>query len=156
MKAWWQQLNTREQRLVSVMTLVFMVFIFYSAAWQPINNSLAEANSKLARQQQLLTWVQENTALYQQAKRSSGKSKLSGSISSVVNRSAKTYKLTITRMQPQGDDLQVWIDSTPFSQLLLWLEHLANNEGLQVKAIDLTQGDSAGEVKVRRLYLAKT
>jgi len=155
MKAWWQQLNSREQRLVTVMALVFMVFIFYSAIWQPINNSLTEASNKLAKQQQLLTWVQENTALYQQAKRSGGKQKFSGSISSAANRSAKTYKLTITRMQPQGDDLQVWIDSTPFTQLLFWLEHLANNEGLQVKAIDLTRGDSAGEVKVRRLHLAR-
>ncbi|MEY8198043.1 MAG: type II secretion system protein M [Colwellia sp.] len=156
MKVWWQQLHSREQRLVAVMALFFMVFIFYRAIWQPLNNSLVEANSKLARQQQLLTWVQENTALYQQAKRSGGKSKLKGSISSVANRSAKTYNLTITRMQPQGDDLQIWIDSTPFTQLLFWLEHLANKEGLQVKAIDLTRGDSAGEVKVRRLHLAKT
>jgi len=155
MKAWWQQLNSREQRLVSAMALVFMVFIFYSAVWQPINNSIAEANSKLARQEQLLTWVQENTTRYKQAKLSGGKSTLSGSISSVANRSAKVYKLTITRMQPQGDDLQVWIDSTPFTQLLFWLEHLANNEGLQVKAIDLTQGDKVGEVKVRRLHLTK-
>lgn len=155
MKVWWQQLNSREQLLVAAMTLVCIVFIFYSAIWQPLNNSLLEANSKLSKQQQLLTWVQENTALYQQAKRSNGQAKLSGSISSIANRSAKTYKLTITRMQPQGDDLQVWIDSTPFTQLLFWLEHLANNEGLQVKAIDLTQGDRVGEVKVRRLHLAK-
>lgn len=155
MKAWWQQLNSREQRLVAAMAVVFMVFIFYSAIWQPINKSLDDAHSKLARQQTLLTWVQDNTALYQQAKKSGGKAKFSGSISSVANRSAKVYKLTITRMQPQGDDLQVWIESTPFTQLLFWLEHLANNEGLQVKAIDLTPGDSAGEVKVRRLHLAR-
>ncbi len=155
MKAWWQQLDSREQRLVAVMALVFMVFIFYSAIWQPLNNSISEANNKLTRQQELLTWVQENTKLYQKAKQSGGKSTFSGSISSVANRSAKTYKLTITRMQPQGEDLQVWIDSTPFTQLLFWLEHLANNEGLQVKSIDLTQGDSVGEVKVRRLHLAR-
>jgi general secretion pathway protein M len=155
MKAWWQQLNSREQRLVAAMGLACIVFIFYSAIWQPLNDSLLEANSKLKRQQELLTWVQENTALYQQAKRAGGKSKLSGSISSVANKSAKTYKLTITRMQPQGDDLQVWIDSTPFTQLLFWLEHLANSEGLQVKSIDLTHGDRVGEVKVRRLHLAK-
>ena len=156
MKAWWQQLNSREQLLVAAMGLVSMVFIFYSAIWQPLNNSLAEATSKLARQQQLLNWVEENTALYEQAKRSGGKAQLSGSISSVANRSAKTYKLTITRMQPQGDDLQVWIDSTPFTQLLFWLEYLANNEGLQVKAIDLTHGNGVGEVKVRRLHLTKS
>ena len=155
MKIWWQQLNIREQRLVAVMGLVCTIFIFYSLIWQPLNKGIAEGASKLARQQQLLTWVQENTALYQQAKRAGGKSTRSGSISSIANRSANTYKLAITRMQPQGDDLQVWIDSTPFTQLLFWLEHLANNEGLQVKAIDLTHGNRIGEVKVRRLHLTK-
>jgi general secretion pathway protein M len=155
MKVWWQQLNNREQRLVVAMGLFFIVFIFYSTIWKPINNSIIEANSKLARQQELLTWVQDNTALYKKIKKSNGKPTLTASISSATNRSAKTYKLTITRMQPQGDDLQVWIDSTPFTQLLFWLEHLTNNEGLQVKAIDLTLGDSIGEVKVRRLHLTK-
>ncbi|WP_019027312.1 type II secretion system protein GspM [Colwellia piezophila] len=155
MKVWWQQLNSREQRLVATMAVFFIIFIFYSAIWQPLNKSLAEANNKLARQQQLLSWVQENTALYQQAKRASGKKNFTGSISSAANRSAKTYKLTITRMQPQGDDLQVWIDSTPFTQLLFWLEHLANVEGLKVKAIDLSQGNITGEVKVRRLHLSR-
>jgi general secretion pathway protein M len=155
MKVWWQQLNNREQRLVVAMGLFFIVFIFYSAIWKPINNSITEANGKLARQQELLTWVQDKTALYNQVKKSDRKPTLTASISSVTNRSAKTYKLTITRMQPQADGLQVWIDSTPFTQLLFWLEHLANNEGLQVKAIDLTIGDNVGEVKVRRLHLTK-
>jgi general secretion pathway protein M len=155
MKAWWQQLNGREQQLVTAMAIAILIFVFYSAIWQPLNNGLADAQSKLTRQQQLLSWVQENTALYQQAKKSAGKSSFSGSISSVANSSARKYKLTITRMQPQGNDLQVWIDSTPFTQLLFWLEHLANNEGLRVKAIDLSQGDVVGEVKVRRLHLTR-
>jgi general secretion pathway protein M len=155
MKAWWQQLNGREQQLFTAMGIAIMIFVFYSAIWQPLNNGLVDAQSKLTRQQELLSWVQENTALYQQAKKSVGKSSFSGSISSVANSSARKYKLTITRMQPQGNDLQVWIDSTPFTQLLFWLEHLANNEGLQVKAIDLSQGDVVGEVKVRRLHLTR-
>ncbi|MEI6893520.1 MAG: type II secretion system protein M [Colwellia sp.] len=155
MKEWWQNLNSREQRLVMALSLACMVFILYSTIWQPLNNALTEANSKLARSQQLFTWVQENTALYKQAKRAGGKAKTSGSISSIANRSAKMYNLSITRMQPQGNDLQIWIDNTPFTQLLFWLEYLANNEGLQVKAIDLTRGENAGQVKLRRLHLAK-
>jgi general secretion pathway protein M len=155
MKAWWQQLNGREQQLVTAMAIAILIFVFYSAIWQPLNEGLADAQSKLTKQQQLLSWVKENTALYQEAKKSVGKSSFSGSISSVANSSARKYKLTITRMQPQGNDLQVWIDSAPFTQLLFWLEHLANNEGLQVKAIDLSQGDAVGEVKVRRLHLTR-
>ena len=110
---------------------------------------------KLERQQALLTWVSENTARYQQAQGSKKNQKSAGSLSSIVNRSANSFKLTITRMQPKDGTLQVWIDSVPFTQLLFWLEHLANNEGLQVQSIDLTQGDNQGEVRVRRLQLAR-
>ncbi|TYK67133.1 type II secretion system protein GspM [Colwellia echini] len=155
MKAWWQHLNTREQRLVAAMALACLVFILYSTIWQPLNDSLIEGQAKLERNQEMLTWVEENTALYQEAKRASGKGQSSGSLSSIASRTAKTYKLTITRMQPQGDDLQVWIENTPFTQLLFWLEHLANNEGLQVQAIDLSQGNRPGEVNVKRLHLVK-
>jgi len=155
MKAWWQQLNTREQRLVGVMSALVMIFILYSAIWQPLNANLLSATKKLDRQQALLTWVTDNTAHYQKAKGNTKVSNSRGSLSGIVNKSANSYKLTITRMQPQGDDLQVWIDSVPFTKLLFWLEHLANNEGLQVQGIDLTHAERTGEVRVRRLQLAK-
>ncbi|MGL1955992.1 MAG: type II secretion system protein M [Colwellia sp.] len=155
MKAWWQQLNSREQRLVASMGLVAIIFIFYSAIWQPLNSNIDKANEKLVRQQALLTWVTDNTARYQQAKKNGSTGKSKTSLSSIVNSSANTYKLSITRIQPQGEDIQVWIDTAPFTQLLFWLEHLANNEGLQVKNIDLSRADRAGEVRVRRLHLSK-
>jgi general secretion pathway protein M len=154
MKAWWQQLNTREQRLVIAMASVIGVFLLYSFIWQPLNENLAKAEKKLLRQQALLEWVGENTARYQQSAKN-GSSRSNGSISSIVNRTAKRNTIVITRIQPQGDDLQVWIDEVSFSQLLLWLEQLATQEQLQVKAIDLTRGDKTGAVRVRRLQLGR-
>ncbi|PCH95756.1 MAG: general secretion pathway protein GspM [Gammaproteobacteria bacterium] len=155
MKVWWQGLNLREQRLVLAMGSAFAVFLLYSLLWQPLNESLEKTTKKLASRQALLTWVTENTARYQSAKSSGGNQKSGGSLSSIINRTANQQQLTITRLQPQGETLQVWLDSAPFTQLLFWLENLANNEGLQVQAIDLTQSDKQGEVRVRRLQLAR-
>lgn len=154
-KAWWHKLNLREQRLVVIIGAAVSLFLLYGLIWQPLNDSLSQTEKSLASRQALLTWVNDNTARYQNAKSLGGKKKSSGSISSIVNRTANQQQLTITRMQPQGEHLQVWLDSAPFTQLLFWLEHLANNEGLQVMAIDLVQGDSQGEVRVRRLQLSK-
>jgi general secretion pathway protein M len=154
-KTWWQGLNLREQRLVLVMTCAISIFLLYSLLWLPLNDNLAKTEKRLASRQALLTWVTDNTARYQNAKSSGGNKKSSGSLSSIINRTANQQQLTITRMQPQGDNLQVWLDSAPFTQLLFWLDNLANNEGLQVQAIDLTQGDKQGEVRVRRLQLAR-
>lgn len=154
-KTWWQGLNIREQRLMQVMSSVIAVFLLYSLLWQPLNESLSKTEQKLASRQALLSWVTENTARYQNVKSTDGGKKSRGSLSSIINRTANQQQLTITRMQPQGDNVQVWLDSAPFTQLLFWLEHLANNEGLQVQAIDLTQADKQGEVRVRRLQLGR-
>lgn len=154
MKTWWQQLNIREQRLVVVMSALISIFILYSLIWQPMNESIETSKLKIERQQKLLTWVQESAQRYQQAKRNGGRS--SGeSLSSIVNRTSRLEKISITRMQPQGDDLQVWIDEISFNQLLSWLEKLASRDGLQVKNIDLSKADQQGVVRVRRLQLGK-
>ncbi|GAA6172645.1 type II secretion system protein M [Colwellia sp. KU-HH00111] len=154
-KAWWHGLNIREQRLVLISGVCVSVFFLYSLIWVPLNDNLAKTEKTLANRQALLTWVSENTARYQGLKTSTGGSKSRGSLSSIVNRTAEQQQLTITRLQPQGDSLQVWIDSAPFNQLLVWLEGLANNDGIEVQAIDLTQGDNPGEVRVRRLQFTK-
>jgi len=155
MKIWWQQLNIREQKLITILAAILSIFILYSALWQPLNDNLLKANNKLVRQQALLTWVTDKTKDYQQAKGTVNLSRPGDSLSGIVNESAKSFQLTITRMQPQGDDLQVWIDSISFTKLLFWLEHLANNKNLQIQGIDLTSAELKGEVQVRRLQLAK-
>lgn len=155
MKLWWQQLNSRERSLVQIMGTAIVIFVLYSLVWQPLNTKLAAAEKTLSSRQDLLTWVEEQTTRYQSIKPNARGKKTTGSLSSIVNRSASQHQLVISRMQPQGDNLQVWLESAPFTQLLYWLEHLANNEGLQVQAIDLAQGDNAGEVRVRRLQLTK-
>jgi general secretion pathway protein M len=154
MKNWWQQLNLREQKLVASMSVVIAIFILYSVIWQPINNNLSKTKKKLERQQQLLIWVEENTARYKQASITGQKSS-NASLTSIVNRTANQQKISIARMQPQSKDLQVWIDEVSFSDLLQWLALLSNREGLQVKNIDISNTEKSGVVRIRRLVLGK-
>ncbi|MFT6193286.1 MAG: general secretion pathway protein M [Cognaticolwellia sp.] len=155
MKAWWQKLNIREQRLVSVMSVLMSIFILYGLIWQPLTENIEKTTLKLERQQALLIWVAENTQRYQQAK-GNARANSGVSLSSIVNRTSRANNITITRIQPQGDDLQVWIDEISFNQLLTWLEQLAISDGLQVKNIDLSSADQQGMVRVRRLQLGKS
>ncbi len=149
----WQQLNPREQSLIIIMSVVIGIFFFYSLIWQPLNDNLTKAATKLDKRQQLLHWVQDKSQQYQQLKL---RGKLTGgSLTGIVNRTAHRQQIKVTRMQPQGDDLQVWIDEAPFEQLLSWLEQLVVNEGVIIKAIDISKADTAGVVQVRRLQLGK-
>ena len=155
MKTWWQQLNLREQRLIMAMAAAISVFILYGLIWQPLNENIASSKLKIERQQALLSWVEDNTKRYKQAKLTGG-SRSGASLSSIVNRTSRQNDIIITRMQPQADDLQVWIDEISFNQLLTWLEQLASREGLRVKNIDLSLADEQGVVRVRRLQLGKS
>lgn len=150
----WQQLNNREQSLVAVMSVVVVVFLFYSLLWQPLNTNLIKSAKKLERRQALLTWVQTKTQQYQQVSKTGKRS--GSSLTSIVNRTAKQKNLTVTRMQPQGDDLQIWVDEVPFEQLLAWLDQLVEQEGLVIKAIDIKSAADIGVVQVRRLQLGKS
>ncbi len=150
----WQHLNSREKSLVSAMTLVVVIFLLYSLIWQPLNTHLDKVAKKLARQQQLLTWVEKNTDRYQQFNKHGKVGQ--GSLTGIINQSARQKHIKVTRMQPQGDDIQVWIDEVPFELLLQWLEHLVTAKGLQIQAIDLSAADEQGMVKVRRLQLGRS
>lgn len=59
-------------------------------------------------------------------------------------------------MQPQGDDLLVWIDEVPFNSLLIWLEKISTQEGMRILAVDIAPADAEGTVKVRRLQVGNS
>ncbi|MEW6992202.1 type II secretion system protein GspM [Colwelliaceae bacterium 6441] len=155
MKAWWLELNSREQRLIGSLAVLLAIFLLYNFIWQPLNESIEKGEKKLARQQALLSFVTSETARYKAAKKVTGNNASSGSLSSIINRSARQNNITITRVQPQSQDMQVWIDNVAFIKLLKWLEQLSTNEGIQIKTIDLTKSEQAGQVQVKRLQLGK-
>lgn len=152
MKQWWQNLQTREQQLVLVMLPFVVIFMFYQLIWSPLNEAIAAADKKLSRQQELVTWVNTETARLKASTGGQAKG-WTGSLSSAINRSARQRNITISRVQPQGSDVQVWIDNIEFNRLLDWFSVLANEQGIYVKSVDLTQGNAAGEVVVKRLQL---
>jgi general secretion pathway protein M len=57
-------------------------------------------------------------------------------------------------MQPQGEELQVWIDQAPFNDILSWLQSLEKT-GISVLDIDIAESGLPGQVKIRRLKLGK-
>lgn len=155
MKEWWQGLNKREQQLVASLTIVVAIFLFFTVIWQPLNDNITKSRAKVAKQQQLALWVEQKTAQLQQLKRNGSNAKTSGSLSSVVNRTAKRQAISIARMQPKGEELQVWIDDVPFNDFLTWLELLTTKEGIRIEAVDIAAGSDQGTVKVRRLQVGK-
>lgn len=155
MKERWLALNLREQRLILAMGSVVVFFLLYTLIWKPLNNNIDSATSKVSRYQKLQTLVNTETARFKSIAGTGSKARSSGSLSSIVNRTAGRNQIDIARMQPKGDDIQVWVDEVSFNQLLTWLEQLSTRENITVKTIDLINTDQPGVVKVRSLQLGR-
>ncbi|WP_339720557.1 type II secretion system protein M [uncultured Paraglaciecola sp.] len=156
LKKMYLQLNGREQRLVLISAILVVVAIFYWGIWSPLNTSLERGKVAVKHQTELLDWVQKNANRAIQLRSSAGKNaSFSGSLPQAVNQSATRMNIAISRMQPQGEELQVWIDQAPFNDLLSWLESLEKT-GISILDIDIAESDLPGQVKIRRLKLGKS
>ena len=85
---------------------------------------------------------------------SAGTRTLSGSLPQAVNRSVAQHNIEVSRMQPQGDELQVWVDQAPFNDVLAWLKSM-ESMGVVILQADIAEADAAGYIKIRRLQLGK-
>lgn len=151
MKEWFEALEKREQHLVLLLSGVVMVAVVYFMLYQPLADNLANAKQGVVREQQLLNWVDKNAAKIVRLRATSGVSANtnSGSLEQVVNSTARRYKLTINRLQPQSNRLQVTIENAPFTQLLQWVQELQLNYGVMFEIAEFRPQGQPGFVKTR-------
>ncbi|MFT5812150.1 MAG: general secretion pathway protein M [Rubritalea sp.] len=156
LKSMFLQLSNREQRLVIISAVLVLAAIFYWGIWSPLNTSVERDQIAIKNQIELFDWVQKNANKAVQLRSSGGnKASFSGSLPQAVNQSASRMRIAISRMQPQGDELQVWIDQAPFNDVLSWLQSLEKT-GISILDIDIAESNLPGQVKIRRLKLGKS
>ena len=156
LKSTFLQLSIRERRLVIISTVLVLIAIFYWGIWSPLSQSIEKRHTAIKNQTELLDWVQKNANKALQLQSSGGdRAAFSGSLPQAVNQSANRMKIAISRMLPQDDELQVWIDQAPFNDVLSWLQSLENS-GVNILDIDIVESDLPGQVKIRRLKLGKS
>lgn len=155
LKTYFTQLSEREQRLVLLSAVLLIVALFYWLVWSPLSQAVEKGQNAVVSQQELLVWVQKNA---NRAKQLQGtvkpNAKLTGSLAQEVNQSAGRLNIAIARMQPQGDEIQIWIDQVPFNDLLSWLQGL-ESKGVSILDLSVAETNSPGQVKVNRLKLGK-
>ena len=153
------QMNSREKRLVSIAVVLLAITLIYFVLWKPVADGIAERQSKIEAQQELLQWVRENTGSYLAQKNAGTKAANSttmpGSLTERVTQLAADAKIELSRMQPQSDGLLVVIDQVPFNTLLQFVENLQGKAGLTITHLDATEGDAVGVVRVRRLQVSE-
>lgn len=153
LSTWFQSLTDSEQKLLKLASVFFVIFILYFVI-SSIHNGVSESERKLQQQQDLNAWALQQIAVI---KSSSGKkTQSSGSITQVINTTARKYNINIARLQPQKNDLvKVGLDDVGFNRLMQWLLELQSQHSVVVENIDFASADEEGKVKVRRLDLGR-
>lgn len=149
------QLTEREQILVVISAIVVVIGAFYWMVWSPLNASLEMNRVTVTNKKADLIWLKKNTAKAIQLRKSVGAAKpFTGSLPQAVNQTASRVNIAISRMQPQGDALKVWVDQAPFNDVLSWLQAL-ESRGIKIIDLDLAESDAPGQIKIRSLQLGK-
>ena len=155
LKEKYQQLTEREKWMVIVCSIVIAIGAFYWLIWSPLTNAIETNRKAVIAKQSELSWVQKNANKALQLKQSSGTVRsFSGSLTQTVNATAGRHDISISRMQPQNDELKVWVDEAEFNNVLSWLQSLEAT-GIKIIDVDIAQADAPGMIKIRNLQLGK-
>ncbi len=146
---WWLSLQPREQQLVKIAGVFISIGLFYAAIWQPIHQARSDSELKAKAAAEQLSWLQSRLPLLTQNSAVAS----SGSINDIVAQTAPQFKIKVSRMQPQNDQLQLSLEDVPFEQLLRWLTELQTKHGVQLLQLDIAVSEVPGTVRVRRLVL---
>lgn len=154
--AWWRKREAREQKLLLIMAVVFVIFIIWYGIWQPLNSSIDRAQSRLNTQQETLRYVIENTQRVEQLRNQRPQQATnpvsSEELNSFISRTSRSHDLEVSRLQPQNESLLIVFNEADFNSLLAFLAELGSRQ-VQVQVIDIAESNEPGMVRVRRLQV---
>ncbi|CAM3932369.1 type II secretion system protein GspM [Rheinheimera salexigens] len=149
--SWWFGLQVREQRIVSLAGVVIAIALFYWLLWQPLHQAKIQRQQTVTAAQLQLQRLQQ--AIPSLLAAGSASVRTGGSLAQIISNSARTQSITVSRMQPQNEQLALVLDDLSFERLLPWLYELQYQHGVHLVSLDLAQADKPGIVRVRRIVV---
>ena len=147
MKAWFAQLNQREQMSVLALGLAVALYLIYVLLWSPLaskRDSLELQNHNVAGTlQRVDAMVSELLHLRDTGVQAGSRRNLT----SLINQSTSRMQLQVSRLQPNSrGEIQVRMENAAFDDVLAWLHEMEYREGLLVREVSITQAGAVGRV----------
>ena len=154
---WWQSISPRERVLVGGGSIALVIAALYWGGIKPLNDRAEIAQNRINSERSLLTWVQKkaDTIVTLRGGASSTTQTAIRPMNQVIPSSTRQFKIELIRMQPRGEQMQVWVKPLPFNTLVNWLAYLRDSQGINVQFLDLNKTDTEGMVEVNRLQLSR-
>ncbi|CAE6879459.1 GSP) for the export of proteins [Vibrio sp. B1FLJ16] len=154
-QTWWSSISQREQRMVMGCGALVIIGLIYWGILQPVSQRAELAQSRIQSERQLLEWVQDKADDITALRKSGGVTYSNQPLNQLVSSSARRFKVELIRVQPRNESVQVWIKPLAFNQLIDWLRHLKEQQGIEVEFLDIDRTDQAGMIDVNRLQFKR-
>ncbi len=150
-RAWYEQREPREQRILQVLALLLAVALVYWLIWQPAWEARDEARQRYLANQETLAWIESNADAVRAARSGGGGggADLGPNWTSNISRSVQSYGLTLRGFTPDGDrSVRIQMENQPASDILLWLQAM-EEKGLTLATMEMSAGDKPGTASLR-------
>lgn len=145
----WLLLAPREQQALRILGICLALLVLDMGIWLPSRHAAQNARVQYVNNLELLQLIQASAG-------SSGgnHSAATGSVLSIVSNAASTQGLTLSRVEPEGEEqARVWLERADFNTVATWLATLSA-QGIKVQEAQ-AEKQSDGKGVSARFVLAR-
>jgi len=147
LKAWYANLDAREQKIVGIGAVVLAVLLLLGGILLPLESAVSTAVKTRESRREDLAWMRVNAAEIQ-----SGSATLTADTGEapvvLVDRVGREAGLgtALRGTQPSGTGVRVQLEAAPFDTLITWLANLDEHYGLAIDSISVDRAARPGVV----------
>ena len=156
MSEWWQQLSSRDQRVVLVGGTVALILLYLLAVRLPAGDAVARLERQVQGQQALVSWMQQAGHEIRTLRGGGGDERNGRSGDQAVfavaeeNVQAADLSRFVRRVEPARDGgARLVFQGVSFDTLMGWLTDLRNDHGLVATRLRVDSTDATGRVDAR-------
>lgn len=138
----WAARTGREQILLIVMAMALTAYAMAMGVWQPLQAARSTMMQDIARD------GRAGMALYTLASTglASAPSTADTPLPTLITTTADSYQLTISRLLPSADTVEITLENASFDLVIGWIHALEQDHSLRVLALSITRRPEPGLV----------
>lgn len=142
----WDGVDPKRRPLLIGIGIVIVIVLLWSILIAPAMNYSKAAETRVIDAQTDLSWMQRNAGQVMDRQHQSGSY---DSLIELALRSAQASGITISRYEPEAQNLRIWIESASLPNCLQWLLQLQRHYGVGFSELDVNRDSGSGLASIR-------
>lgn len=154
MKAYWQQLNEREQRAVLLAGVCLSFYLLYALVYAPLTSAVRNGRNQLLEKQTTLTWMQHVQQTYADEKKPP-QAVAAGNLLSILTKvlgHTSFHRFPYQLAQTATGEIQLSFEAVPYNAFMAWLQIQTARYTMTIKNMEMSKTDAVGVVKISVVF----